>query len=444
MSNVLKKYYWNALIKRLKQSNLFKDSFWAILGNIASKGLTLVTGIIVARLLGNEIYGEYGMVKNPLMSSAMFLTLGLGYTSTRFIAQYKTRGRSLVKKIVRFSNYVTIGFSGLIALFIFIFSKQIAQNFLHAIHLSNALKIVAVWIVLYTITINQTGIIAGLNGFKKLAFVNGIIGVVTMFVTLFFTYYLNLEGALLALIVVHAVNVVLLKRIIDKTISSLAEDNHTTLNPRIIFKTTIPVALQEGVFSIFGWLNGYIIITLSTYSEYGLYTAAMQWNAIILFIPGILRNVILSHLSNEQDSNKHNSILKRITLFNIVLTIIPSLVAILLSDYISMLYGQSFKNLGELISIAVITTVFMSVSNVYAQAYMSKDKNWTMLFIRIGRATLATLITYLLLAYTTKFNGAKAIIISTLAIYITSTITMVLIYHFKIDKFNFKGVLNEQ
>ncbi|HIX44931.1 MAG TPA: oligosaccharide flippase family protein, partial [Candidatus Barnesiella excrementipullorum] len=48
-------------LDRLKQSSIFKDSFWALLGNVLGKGLALIAGIVVARFLGNETYGEYGM-----------------------------------------------------------------------------------------------------------------------------------------------------------------------------------------------------------------------------------------------------------------------------------------------------------------------------------------------------------------------------------------------
>ena len=54
------------LKRRLLNSKLFKDSTWALLGSVLGKGLSLVAGIAVARFLGKEIYGEYGMIKNTL------------------------------------------------------------------------------------------------------------------------------------------------------------------------------------------------------------------------------------------------------------------------------------------------------------------------------------------------------------------------------------------
>ena len=77
----------NEIISRLKQSRLFADSFWALVGSAAGKGLSLIAGIAVARFLGSELYGEYGTIKNTLLMIAIFSSMGLGYSATKFIAR---------------------------------------------------------------------------------------------------------------------------------------------------------------------------------------------------------------------------------------------------------------------------------------------------------------------------------------------------------------------
>ena len=74
----------------IKENTFFKDSFWAVVGNGSGYGLLLLAGIIIARLLGKDLYGEYGFIKTTMFQFAAFATLGLGYTATKFIAQYKT------------------------------------------------------------------------------------------------------------------------------------------------------------------------------------------------------------------------------------------------------------------------------------------------------------------------------------------------------------------
>lgn len=73
---------------RLLNSKLFKDSFWAVFGNGIGNALLLLSGILIARFLGKDLYGEYGVVKTTMFYVASFATFGLGFTSTKYIAQY--------------------------------------------------------------------------------------------------------------------------------------------------------------------------------------------------------------------------------------------------------------------------------------------------------------------------------------------------------------------
>ena len=56
--------------QNLISSSLFKDSFWAVFGNGLGYFLLLVAGIVIARFLGKDIYGEYGVVKTTMFHIA--------------------------------------------------------------------------------------------------------------------------------------------------------------------------------------------------------------------------------------------------------------------------------------------------------------------------------------------------------------------------------------
>jgi len=91
-------------LKRIKEkclnSKLFKDSFWAVFGNGLGNGLMLLAGIIIARFLGKDLYGEYGVVKTTMFYIASFATFGLGFTSTKYIAQFMNEKCEYVRCIM--------------------------------------------------------------------------------------------------------------------------------------------------------------------------------------------------------------------------------------------------------------------------------------------------------------------------------------------------------
>ena len=75
------------LVEKIHRNSLAKDAFWAMIGSVLGKGLSLLAGILVARFLGKELFGQYGIIKNTLVNVAVFSTLGLGYTGTRYISK---------------------------------------------------------------------------------------------------------------------------------------------------------------------------------------------------------------------------------------------------------------------------------------------------------------------------------------------------------------------
>lgn len=418
---------------RLLGSKLINDSFWSLLGNIISKGLALVSGIVVARLLGKDIYGEYGIIRNTLLYIGLFSTFGLGYTATKFVAEYKNNKPEYTKLLSRYTSKITLSISVFLMLLLFFTADYFAERVLSAPHLSTPLRFLSVIIVFNALTTTQIGVLAGLGKFKELARINTITGVVTFVSSCILTYYYKLNGALAALLITQILNYVFNYKLINKNIPKNIID---TKSDKILLKEIInfstPVALQESFYYIFDWVNSILLIKLASYGELGLYSAAMQWNALILFIPSILRNVILANLSEaNKDEVKHSRIIKITLIINVSVTFILAVIVFLFSSLINKLYGISFEGLDKLIGFVVLLPIFGSISNVYAQAYMSKGMNWLMFYLRIIRDGGIILI-FLLLFKTDFLRPAGSLIFSNLIMYIVFSIIMIVVYNNKI------------
>lgn len=422
------------LMNRLLKSKLVNDSFWALFGNIMGKGLALAAGIIVARFLGKDIYGEYGIIRNTLMSLAIFSTFGLGYTATKYVAEYKNSKPEYIKIILKYCINITLIVSGIMALLLLISANYISENILNAPHLTIPLRLVAVWIVFNAVTTTQIGILAGFNEFKGMARVNTITGVATFITSLVFTYLWKLEGALIALLISQILNWYLNLILVKKHKSKLFSDELSKKNLiKEIINFSLPVALQEATYSATTWLTSLLLIKLSSFGQLGLFSAAMQWNAIILFIPGILRNVILSHLSESVNNQKQHIRVLKLTLFiNFLVTFTLSVSVFFMADLIVGFYGPTFLGLKEVIRFALIITIFSSLSNVYTQAYLSKGKSWLIFLIRFIRDAGVLLLSYFLLLNTEGNLGAMALIYSSLILDIFFLLLLATIFHFEL------------
>jgi O-antigen/teichoic acid export membrane protein len=426
----------NEYIHKLKENSLFRDSSWSVFGNALGYGFFLIAGVVIARFLGKDIYGEYGMIKAMFLNVAIFSTFGLGYTATKFIAESKDKDNQYIRQIVLGSINVTFVISILLASLLFAFSKQIA-SYLNAEHLSISLRIFAVSIVFNAIATVQIGILAGFKAFKSIAINNAVVGAVAFVLSIVLTYYWNIEGALSALLVATLFKCVLNTIVVRKKLRRYRNfrSNHQMNGVvRQLLLFSLPITLHEGVYAITSWLSILLLVKLTNYGEVGLYSVATQWVAIILFIPGVLRNVALSHLSGVNDNIvQHKTIFNRIVMVNFVTTLIPCLIVVIFSGLISSFYGESFTRLPLILNIAVLSAVFMGIQNVYIQNYLSINKIWVHFYL----STLFNILTLILAFLLIRRNPEKGAELSALVLLIISTIKM-LSYHFVLRYINRK------
>lgn len=421
---------------KMLSSRLLKDSIWSLLGSVIGRGLTLVAGIIVARFLGKDLFGEYGMIRNTILTIGIFSTFGLGYTATKYVAEYKNRQQEMIPIFNRYAIRITLIFSGFMALLLFAFADYLAFGILEAGHLAMPLRILSVLIIFNGLTTTQTGIIAGLGDFKELAKINSYVGGITFLSSVALTYYFSLEGALLALLLAQVINWGMNYQLLIKKTRTFKEGKNQLDKSfyKKILQFSTPIALREGIYSMSSWLISLSIISFTNYGELGLYSAATQWNAIVLFIPGILNNVVLSHLSfNSKELNKFNSIVNRIIFVNFTSTFTIIIFVLIFSRFIENTYGKSFEGLSLLISISVFCSLFISISGVLVQSFISMGKNWLMLYLSIFRE-FGILFLGILLIFFETFDGAKAIIVSSLIFNFLYFLTTYIIYKLLIKK----------
>ena len=71
-----------------KALELFIGSFWSVLGAIFSKGLVFISWVVVARILGSDGYGQFGIVRSTVLMFSTFAGLGLGITAMKHVAEF--------------------------------------------------------------------------------------------------------------------------------------------------------------------------------------------------------------------------------------------------------------------------------------------------------------------------------------------------------------------
>lgn len=389
----------NQLYARLKNSRLFKDSFWAICGNVINKGAALVAAVVIARWLGKDMYGEYGVIRNALLYIAVFSTFGLGFSATRYISKHYDNNTTLTLHIISAGYIISLFFSGIMAIALAIFAPQLC-NYLEIPEEIEIMRMTAITIVFNALCTFQIGVIAGFKQFRELAKINGVVGILTLLFTLVLTYYYGLQGAIFSLLITNILNCLLNWRLIRRQTQKY-DHVKSWVNFDVIkslVKFSLPIALQESLYTVSYWAGMLILIKMSDYGEVGLNSAATQWAAAILFIPSVLQNVMLSHLSVTEQMQEHSSKLKRMLLINFICTALPFVLILIATPLIISFYGDNFKGLGLVLNIAIAATVIRCLIQVFVQEYIATGRTWQLFAIRLIRDIFTLILTWLFIS----------------------------------------------
>lgn len=422
------------IFQQIKSQQIFRDSFWALFGSVVGKGLSLIGGIIVANILTKEVYGEYGIIKNTLFYIAVFSTFGLGFTATKYIAEYRNTAKEKIRTIVRCATIITSVVSVTMAVLVVIFAQPIA-TYLEAPHLFSALRISSIAIIFNAFDTAQIGILSGFGAFRTNAQNTAIAGVVNFVMSLLLTLKFGLTGSVWAMVLSFATSALLNYISIHKILQDYPKSSYeSTKTLKDIIKFSTPIALQESLYSVTHWGTIAIFAKLAGYGELALHSAAGQWQAIILFIPGVLRNVTLSHLSNNtRDADKHHGTLKTMLKINFLSSFIPFLFVACLSKVISQCYGPTFSDLPYVLIASVSIAIANSLSNVYSQELISRGRNWFLFWSRLFKDIIILVAAFILLS-TLKTNGA--VIMCLITLFAQTLYLIVLHLSYKYDRLN--------
>lgn len=424
----------NTVVQKLRKSKLFTDSFWAIMGNGMGNALLLVAGIIIARLLGKDIYGEYGVVKTTMFHIAAFSTFGLGYSSTKFIAQYISENQSYIRSIAKAALKITVVSSTCLCLLLLIFADPLAR-FVESPQLATSFRFLGVIIITRAFSTTASGIVSGFKDFKRQGRNNVISGLVMLILAPLLTYFWGLRGSLLALflsqLTLCCLNLLLLRSLLH----DFEDADQSFVRPLLVFSA--PVALQELTYALSYWLGPLLLAKYASFGEVGLYTAAAQWNAIILFIPGLLSSVVLSYLSSAVDESSHKKMMNKVLVINFTCAIVPFLVVFAFSGLIVRMYGDTFVGLKPVLNVLILSTVFSVVARVFQNEFISRGKNWLMFAIRAGRDILMIVLLFFILRSIGNGSAALAFAIIVVGINVVYLFTLFLFYTWGIKRGGF-------
>lgn len=268
----------------LMQSNLLSSTIWSAVGEALAKGLFFLAIIITARILAQDEYGEFGLIRTTVMTFATLGGLGIGLTANRYIAESKERNPGFAGELIG-SVYLLAGAcGGIVAALLFFTAPIVAATWLNHPQLADGLRVAALLVALASINGAQTGVLQGFEAYRNLALGNLLQGVSAVVCMPAGAMLYGLNGVVAGFFVYSFVGLLVLSLAIRKEISRY----DVTVSYRvskdmlpILTRFSLPVALIGIAIAPFKWGSEALLAKSAGFGDLGIFHAAM-------IIPNIL------------------------------------------------------------------------------------------------------------------------------------------------------------
>ena len=179
-----------------------RGSLWSGIGAFLSMFIGLCTWIIVPVLLGPAKYGVLGIIQSTIGIFGVFAGMGMGLTSTKYIAEFKNSNSERAGKILALTGVVA-WISGLaMMLTVIFFAPLLVNRYLSDIGEGVFLIRMGSFLLLIgSINGAQAGALMGFEAFKKLAFLNIVSAFSMLFCLTIGVWRWEVSGAVAGLVI---------------------------------------------------------------------------------------------------------------------------------------------------------------------------------------------------------------------------------------------------
>ncbi len=351
------------LIKSITEK--YGDGILSIAANFIQKGTFLIVTILLARIFGSKLFGEYAFLKQAFDVLIVFILFGGDKSLIYFSAIDKNDG---LKKLLSVIKFVII-----IVIILFLGSLFLQDKLLANYHFSSNLFFLLLFsatILLNIILLFIEGYFVGIKSLKT--YFKSVILAAIFYLPLsyFFGYKYGLVGVFLAMFVHYLVQFIYIyfkenKLFKKESISNLKKD----LKQLYIF--SLPIGIGELLVTVTAFFTSIILIKNANFEELGIYNVAIRMVMFIVFIPNLLNNILLSYLSIE--ANKEKFLFKTV-LLNLVLSGFVGFIFYILSNQIFALFGADFKESGTDVFINLIYAIIPFCSSLVLLQYLISIK----------------------------------------------------------------------
>lgn len=332
------------------ERRLAGGAFWSVAGSASSRGLMLLSIIVIGRILGARLFGELGMIQSTVGVFGTVAGLGMGLMATKHLSELRSSHPARAGRILGLSSMSTWISGGAAALLIAVAAPWVARHAMSAPHLGGDLRFASLLLLLGAVNSAQAGALFGFEAFREMAIINIVSAVTTFPIAIWSAWRWGLRGAIAGLVATAAMNCVLYWL----TIRRVARRHGVPLSYRgcwkeraLLWHFNLPGVANSLVLALAQW-GAYAILARQVrgYEQLGIYNAVFRIRQVPETIMGMLLAPVIPVLSDAL-GRKDTSAQRRIVSFTLkisMLVTIPLALVQCSAPWLTLLpYGSTYQ-----------------------------------------------------------------------------------------------------
>ena len=410
---------------------ILNSSLWLLIGNSMGRLAMFLANIFAARILSQESFGQFAMIRNTITMIEGIFSSSLGSITTKTIAENNSIENKFKIKAIVFSFFLINFFLSLLIMLIFIFYADyiVDKFFLNDTDLKTPLIISSFLLIaniLYSFVQNS---LIGFEKFKNIALNSITVSILSTPFIYILIFKFNLIGAIFSVLLYFSLDFIFKSYYLIRILNTHKLDFNIKNNLKEIsylLKASLPLILSLSISSIIFWYSRILIIDYdNNFSNIAIFDAAYQWLMVIMIITHASSSSILPKLSNAFGSkNKKifDDTFKIGILINISIALVIALIFSIFSKEIMSIYGENYIKGYYILIILSFSTIFFTISITYNKFFISINKQW---FILLS-VFLSSIVMYSII-YLNSEKNIYILSIAFLAYYIVNSLVLYLI-----------------
>ncbi len=365
---------------------LVRSVAWMIVGTVFNQGSTLASNLAIANLVGRTSFGEYALVLTTVQAAAGFASLGLGYTATRYLAEWRHRDVERTGRLLGLFSRISWAAAVVAALVLGVSASGLAGPVFRAPGLHAALVIAAATALFSVRNAFLTGALSGLEAFRRLGLAGVAAGTGYLGLTTYGAWTGGVEGAVAGLMAATALQTLLLtwalhverrRQAIPKAAAPIREEG------RILLHFALPGALS-GLTSIPALWGVQALLARSPrgFGDVAVYAACLNLLTAVLFVPTIVNGVTMPWINRrnalEGDRGYRHALRTNLVATTVILALALAATG-LLGRWLLGLYGSGFRGGYDVLILLLLAGVPEALTIALNQGLQVRERMWSAL-----------------------------------------------------------------